>query len=316
MELDLQGSACFKPSSGVVLVSVRVVDCAVMDEESKPPKPQAWSPQWGTWPQWIAAMAALAVCTITAVNFVDSHIDKLFAPVDKKFTDIGTKIDTVDKKFDPVNQKLMEQEGKLGIVQGQVNTLLSGHIRLTREQNRLKDQMEQQQALNRLQDPNRVLATIKAELQIAEAEKRKIPQSDLADYKNAVYALSSSTREYWTTVAAIINYQSLLNQMSGEAPDPAKVAKPCFDERSSQNLFTNWRFHNCIVVLDTEAFEHVTFRDSVVIYHGGPVTLTDAIFVNCLFRLELPQEHSVPTDTNLILAILNSPDQKNVHVTR
>jgi hypothetical protein len=295
-------------SGFVALESLKVVDFAVV----APPKAKSWNPKWGTYAQWVGAIAALVV----AVLAINNHIDKLFAPVDQKFKDIGSQIDTVDKKFGPVNQRLMDQEGKIGVFQGQMNTLLSGHVKLLREQNQLKDRMAQQQAITRLYNPDRILVTIRAEIQMANARNGTLPASELADYRNALRALPSSTVDYWQTVAAVINYQSLLNQMSHEAPDPAKVARPCIDENWIGNFIANHTFRNCIVSLDTNSFYNVTFQDSVIHYRGGGVELSDVKFVNCTFKLELTTQPVKPAQEKLLLAILNSNDQKAVRISR
>jgi hypothetical protein len=310
----MSAESCADVATAIVaLESMTVVDFAVVPATSKK---AGWKPHWGTWPQWIAAMCTLVLCTIGVITFVDSHIDKKFAPLDDKFKSIDKKFDDVQAKFDSTHHDLTELTGRVGNVEGWREGV-EGKLKLqSREQERLNGQITKQDAIIRLYDPNRILATIRAEIQTAQADKRELPASDLIDYRNAVRALPSSSVGYWATVAAIINYQSLVNQLSGEAPDPTRVAKPCFDENSRYNTFENMPLRDCVIVLDTETFNRVTFQNSVIVYHGGPVVLNNVAFVNCRFVLDLPQQHEIPAEKNLLLALLDSPDQKKIQISK
>jgi len=167
-------------------------------------------------------------------------------------------------------------------------------------------------SLDRLQDPRRVLATIRAEIQLASEGSRVLPVSDIEDYKNTLRYLPSSLADYWSTVAAVVNYQSLLNQLSHEAPDPAKVARDCGFITNS-TIIGPRVIPDCVAYLDSNIFVMVTFKDSVIHYHGGPVGLRNVTFDNCRFILEIPPNTRTP-QVNFLDALLKSPDQKKVKV--
>src|SRR5208337_3163409 len=225
------------------------------------------APTHGNWAQWAAIAAAIIIPFIVrhydrtamqdAENFnlrVDSRIDaKLNPKVDKINEHIDSKVDELGKKIDALSDRVSRIEGQLG------NRVSS-----------LEHRADQQISLARIMDPNRTLGTIRAELQMARASGKLLSVSDLEDYRNAVQALPISAREYWTTAAAIINYQSLLNQMSDEAPDPTKVSTPCLGMTtqngvlSQNNMFRNFSIPNCVVDLDTLHFIRVTFINSVI----------------------------------------------------
>ena len=81
------------------------------------------------------------------------------------------------------------------------------------------------------------------------------------------------------------------------------------------NIYTHAIFQQCIVNIDRNAFEDVTFRNSVVRYRGGPVVLNRVAFENCRFVLDLPEDHRpAPAERGLLTALLQSPDQKNVQI--
>lgn len=223
-------------------------------------------------------------------------------------TDLGNKIDGVSTKIDLLSDRVSRIEGGL-------DHRISS----------LETKAEQQSSLARLMNPNRILAQMREEIELAESSNRTLPASDLSNYRNAVHALPPSTHEYWTTVAAIINYQSKLNQMSGEAPDPEKVARRCpgVPNNTSSgmyygNIFEGFTYSDCVVDLDSNAFVHDTFRDSVIRYHGGPVSLDGAVFVNCRFVLDLPASlpnTPTPAQTKLLMTLLDSLGQKTITVS-
>jgi hypothetical protein len=310
-------------TSFVALKSLTVVDFTVVPVNPNNPVVTPAAPiKYGNYAQWAAVIAAILLGLLNMWLIVsyhseskttvssDEHINSLIGlkldPAKEKINEhIDQKVDDLGKKIDGLSDRVSRIEGSLG-----------------KRVSAVEDKVNQQTSLARLIDPSRVLATIRAEIELAQARGKLLPVSDVNDFRNAVQALPASAHEYWTTVAAIINYQSLLNQMSGEAPDPAKVSKPCSmftngrGNLSIGNVFGNMLISNCVVDLDTQTFSDVTFKNSVVRYRGGPVTLERVAFINCRFILELQTPPSTPTQKNLLLALLASPDQKSVQVSR
>ncbi|MGB8523651.1 MAG: hypothetical protein WCD43_11850 [Candidatus Acidiferrales bacterium] len=305
VHLTFRDDPPFNRDGIVALTSITVVDFAVVVDnpaKSSKSKVATWKPHWGTVPQWIAAITGLVVCTVLVITFVDNHIDKLFKTVDQKFEDIGTRFDTADKKADSTNQDLAALRERVGTVEGEMK-ILSGHVKL-------------------VQDPNKILGNIQADIQKATSPgNQPIPPTMLADYKKTVQALNpNSSSQYWKTVAAIINYQSKINQSSG-APDPLKVSHRCpglTQGTGGNNVFEGpgIPISNCILDLDTthNVLSNLVIKDSVVRYHGGPVALRDVLFVNCTFILDVSSTNP-PAQPAILLTILNSPDQKEVKIT-
>jgi hypothetical protein len=243
----------------------------------------------------------------------DEHIN---AKIDDKLNPAMKGLnDSFDMKLGPINKQLENLNRAIGQVQGKLGIFAAN-------QTKINKRIDQQTSLARLVDPSRILATIRWELKAAQDTGKPLPVSDVNDYRNAVQALPASAHEYWTTVAAIINYQSLLNQMSGEAPDPAKVSKPCGmftnggGSVSYGNSFSGFHISNCVVDLDTQIFTNITFTNSVVRYRGGPVGLNGVTFINCRFILEVEIQPSTPAQQNLLLALLESTDQKTVQISK
>lgn len=287
----------------------------------------------GTWAQWVVPIAAALLGTYVGAHFVannraadsqrvttDEHTNTLIAA---KLDPAVEKInESINAKFESVNQRLDELSKNVAEAQGELRRLKVDVVEQNRQQQELKanveEQGKQQQrllALNKLQDPNRVLGVIRAELRMAETNKQTLPETQLAEYKNAVLGLAPASPLYWQTVAAIINYQSLVNEMSGAAPDPTKVSGPCdvFTEGKS-NTTIGGTYRNCIVDLDSQAFTGLTFINSVIRYRGGDTYLTNVRFINCRFILDLPPTPQKAPEEKLLLALLESPDQRRVRV--
>jgi hypothetical protein len=224
-----------------------------------------------------------------AVNAVNAHVDE-------KFGELSSQIHALDVR-------IARLEGPNGRI------------------SKLETRTDRQISLARIIDPARTLATIRAEIQIAKTNNKFKPVSDLIDYKNAVRELPSSAYEYWQTVAAIINYQSEINQMSHQAPDPAKISRPCagFTEGTGGNnlLVGTYTFDGCVVDLDTmhNYVQDAIYRNSVIRYHGGPIRAAHITFVNCAFVLDFPANMTAPAYPSVLFSLLDSPDQKTVTIT-
>jgi hypothetical protein len=136
-----------------------------------------------------------------------------------------------------------------------------------------------------------------------------LPDLTLADYRKKVQTLPTSATDYWATVAAIINYQSYVNQMEDKAPDPLQVAKPCpFVTKGggSHNLVQGGAvpFIGCVVDLDgtQNEVDGAVFENSVIRWHGGTVTIKSATFINCRFVIDIKTEPARPDLLKRLLA--------------
>jgi hypothetical protein len=235
----------------------------------------------------------------------DEHIGKL---IDDKLNPAQA---ATSQKLGNIEQQLARLSQQLGQVQGTL------HI-YTQAQDKLQSTVDQQIELAKLTQPRKLeqaLAVIRAEIGTARSSKQPIPLAKIAEYKNAVRIFPDSLSDYWKTVAAIINYQSLLDQENGSAPNPKTVAHLCAGlsrETGKNNIFQNLTISKCIVDLDgANVLENVTIRSSVIRYHGGPVTLHNAVLMNCYFELDLKAPPN-PSQSQFLRAILDAPEQKTI----
>jgi hypothetical protein len=213
-----------------------------------------------------------------------------------------------------IDDKLKPLSLQIQTLTAQVNDALGQLKRIDARVNTLKPDGTNLQVKGR--SPGEVLTGIRANLAKAEKRRQQLPVAELVDYKKKVQSIGPSSMDYWTTVAAIINYQSFLNQLQHNAPDPDSVAKPCMFATESPNVRHNvlsgtQHFTNCYVDLDTSSnlIQDAVIKDSVVRYHGGKITFQHAVFINCRFVVDIKGSQE-PNRPDLLLALMRS-DQIN-----
>lgn len=285
-----------------------------------------YSPQrHGNWAQWVSPLAAIVACFLTVGTVVhyrnadasaktsDEHVNAL---IDTKLNPISKDFrEELSKQLAPINAKLDDLTTRVGKLEGRFQQLDAG-------QKNLNARIDQHEAIARIQeDPTDILDTIRGEVRLAAQKKEPLPYSKLVDFKLALHAFPPSTEEYWRTIAELINYQSLLEQTRGHAPDPAKVSRPCFGMTNGDGMLSQSNTQlggavaNCIVDLDTQQFIGVTFVNSVIRYNGGPTDLRNVTFVNCRFILQIESQKETRPERQLLFALLDTPSQTHVRVT-
>jgi hypothetical protein len=284
------------------------------------PNTQLSKPSWwqvhGTTASWIALVFSLITALGMGINVYlgissrsradsDQHTNYL---IDQKLNPAIEKFNThVDEKLGPLSNKLDALSGRVDKVEQRVEDIKELKLRVgSNEQN-----------LNRLLNPADTLASIRNHFQDALAQKKILPENQIANYKSTVRLISPLFvgELYFQTMAATINYQSFLSQKSGNAPDPRLVSQDCPFTQGTANFFEG-PISDCVVRLDTQRFEDATFKDSVVIYNGGPVVLKNVTFINCRFILSFPKNAIIdPRRVILLGRLFDSPNLRTVNVT-
>jgi hypothetical protein len=307
----------------VIIFPTRMSAQASLPPQDSGQPPSGYDPQkHGNWAQWIAPSVALLIGIALIVSASHSRkVDATAKAADEHTTNLINnqlnpaieKINnSIDAKLAPITKKLDDLAEKAIDAQGQLK-------RLGSQQKQNIKRLRENEALADIRgEPEKILDTIRAQIQLAQKSKETLPYGKLVNYKLAVRALSPSVVDYWKTAAAIINYESWQNQLNGRAPDPNKVSKPCLTRE--QGMSTIWiigsTFEQCIVDLDTNAFQQVTFKDSVIRYRGGATVLSGVTFINCSFILDLPSDKIPPNPARqIIFTLLDSPNQRVVKVT-
>lgn len=286
------------------------------------PVQPTWWQQHGTTATWVGICAALLVgLANTGSNWYFRHEDNSTKSTDEHINGlIGAKLNPA---VSDITQQLKDLSEKIGRLEGRFEQQDAEQKKVNAQ---IRRQLTQSEALARLRiEPADTLDKIRKEIQVAESKKEQIPYGKLVDYKEAIHGLPPSAADYWRTVAAIINYESFIEQTRGHAPDPAKVAQPCPMTTNSPNYTNNlmvggFVVRGCIVDLDTttNGLFGFTFIDCVVRYHGGRVTVGDVRFRNCTFQLDIPAKAPpfAPERDRILFTLLDSPSLRDVTVPR
>ena len=294
------------------------------------PVQPTWWQQHGTTATW-AAIVVTALIGLASIGTTwhfhsvdsdakvsDEHIRNL---VEDKFKPLNR--DVFDDKVGKLSDKIDELSDRMTRVEQRLDDLHSDLQKQSELQKDIRKQALQAAALARLQaDPADRLDKIRKDIQTAESKKEPIPYSKLVDYKLAVHALPPSAADYWKTVAAIINYESFLEQTLGHAPNPTKISRPCPLTTNSpytrDNLIVGTIVRGCIVDLDSaNGFVGTIFVDCVVRYRGGRVAMQNVQFRNCAFQLDIPAEAPpiIPERDRILFTMLDAPNLRDITVT-
>jgi hypothetical protein len=246
-----------------------------------------------------------------------------FAWVARSWVDgrIETKLDTrvdqrITTRLEKIDDRLASIDGRLSKIEGWKEGLASDVRILKQSQSSQEKRIAQAEAMNRVQDPVRILAVMRVEIEGAMGNPRLIPPQRVADYKAVLMSVPQDASGYWRTVNAVVNFESSTRQSYGLAPDPAKVARPCMTTGEGGNIFEGSggvRIDDCVVDLETNIFINLTFVNCVVRYRGGILRLNHVRFVNCRFIIEATSP-TVPAQ-KLLFAILSSADQSSIVVS-
>jgi hypothetical protein len=286
-------------------------DMADRKQKTAPPtRAPKFSPStFGTVAQLASAVLSLAAILLTLYFHYEADTSK--ALDDHVSLIVADKIDTavrgvntgIDQKLEPLIRKIDDLSSKVADAEGQLKRLRASDPQASR----------------------RELTAIRAEIKSAQNNSVQLQPAKLEEYRAAVRSIPSTTAQYWSTVAAIVNYRSFLDQMNHNAPDPSVVSRQCpgitnaAPGASFNNSYAGINVSDCIVDLDTNSFQRSTFRDSVIRYHGGPVFLEQVQFLNCRFLLDLPSTPVAtpprPQADQILMALLDAPDQKHVTLT-
>jgi hypothetical protein len=247
----------------------------------------------GTWNSYAHSQSSAQLTTQ-----INDTVATDLKPFEQEFKDLKSQVDKIEgweKGFSAKQQSLEQQQEKQGKDVHRLLALENSH--------RTRENAQEKAPTNKT--PEKLLTAIRRQVWIARGEDQEIPSGELLQIKRDLQSLPKTEPDYWVTLAALINYQSFVNQQKGLAPNPSAISKPC--GYLSDSMVVGQTFESCITVIDSNGFQNVTFRNSVVIYNGGDVSLKNVRFENCLFELTFDARKKV-TPNGLLLALLESPD--------
>jgi hypothetical protein len=151
----------------------------------------------------------------------DKHINDLIAAQIKPLSQTANDehINTlIGKQIEPLKDNVNQIARDVAFLKGQLNDV---NVKLD------KVRQSDPNLLAESSNPDKALAGIRVSLEQAQDRKKILPDLTLTEYRKKVQTLPTTARDYWATAAAIINYQSYVNQMENKAPNPLQVAKAC-----------------------------------------------------------------------------------------
>jgi hypothetical protein len=282
----------------------------------------------------VSVVTAIIAVVITAINTNDNHKTTTIQVEKDRNDDLVKKINTaitanetinrIDHTTTGIDKRVSDlEQWKRDILDPNMRRVRIQQESLKRGQDEIRRKVESDEAFVKLSDPQRVIGLINGEIALATQSAIPLGAAKLVDYKAAMRGISPNASAYWSTVAAIINYQSLLDQRLGHAPDPAKVSRPCpfFTDSPSfaNNSVGSGRpivARGCIVDLDNtnDFLAPVTFINCVVRYgYKRPISFRQVRFVNCNFQLGAPPSNLPEDRFKLLQALLESSELTNVN---
>ena len=132
----------------------------------------------------------------------------------------------------------------------------------------------------------------------AQEQKLKIPLKVVNDLSQKLASTDNSAPAFWPAVASVISYRSFLlvgseqNWQSfpacKEPPTPRLGTVGADGKTDIQRL----PGHDCYIELDGKSLAWWDCTHCVVKYSGGTLALMDVNFINCLFVVTFPAQHS------------------------
>lgn len=89
----------------------------------------------------------------------------------------------------------------------------------------------------------------------------------------------------WQTALTLLNYRSTLNSVTASPPPQDCLELPKDANGIIANVL-NGTFDHCSQTLDHIAWKDIVFKNSIIMYHGGPTVFENVTFVNCQFILD------------------------------
>lgn len=169
---------------------------------------------------------------------------------------------------------------------------------------------------------------------VAKAQKQRLTASPkvVNELQSKLINTESSVPDYWPTAAALITYHSFL--VVGNIQNWGKVFKPCIGpadmdsspEASAQVLGPDGKpigpktpirrigERDCYLVLDGKRASGFDCTRCLVKYSGGPLSMRDVKFIDCLFIFDFPSQQPPPIDGQLLSRVLLTSEFKYVAI--
>jgi hypothetical protein len=178
------------------------------------------------------------------------------------------------------------------------------------------------------------LPSVKALLTVATDQKIEVQPQIAYDLSKNLLKVNADSESYWPVAAQLISYRSSL-QMSAshikivtdlppcksppdmdDSPDASvQFIGPDGKAQSDKMHVTRFSYHDCSVQLDGRKISGWDCTHCLIRYSGGPLSMRDVHFQDCLFIFDFPQKQPPTPDGRRFGQTLLASDLKDVRIS-
>jgi hypothetical protein len=148
---------------------------------------------------------------------------------------------------------------------------------------------------------------------ISKAREREIifPPEVIIELRKKLALVQPRNANFWMAFSNVVSYQSLLAEKMSIFPNADEVKRHrCpqgigLSPGSTRVIMHDFYEHACSQNLDGGSWEDGAFENMIITYNGGPVSLKNVTFKNCLFLVSFPEAPPPPAQ-KIAQALLTS----------
>jgi hypothetical protein len=218
---------------------------------------------------WIKKNIAVLAVVMTIFGGLIKHVEKdLSDAADKRITE---NLKEPLQRVNELSRDVAEIKGELEILDPMIRQLLGERIR------KLASLPQEEFSAN--------LSELTVALRISKQKQIQVEPEVVETIGKKLMQIPSAQPGVWPAVIQLATYRSFINAKQDPAYKPPKSA--AFIIRPSTPIRVNgMTFDGFDQTLDYGMWENIIFRNCIIRYNGGPVTLRNVKFENCEFYLQ------------------------------
>jgi hypothetical protein len=144
---------------------------------------------------------------------------------------------------------------------------------------------------------------------ISYAREKQImsPPESVIELRKKLAQVQPRNSPFWEAFSNVVSYQSQLAERMNIFPNAETVRNnPCTAMKIGfGGKVSGVGFRGCSQKLDGVSWKNSTFEDMIIFYDGGPVSLNNVTFKNCIFYVSFP-EFPIPPAQKIGEALLSA----------
>jgi len=267
--------------------------------ESRAVRQKTWRDRLLGWWIWIinhkgttVILAIVMPVLVLAIGYYLTNKDAAFNKAVDYRMENSPRLAGMDKNVQDLNSNMAKVQATLATLQPFIQDLvrheMEGHAALTPQKFEL------------------ALPQLAANARVAKQEKIIIPSDTIATLQQKLLETNQNVPDYWAAASALINYHSstVVGSFGDLTSLPACTgiyaqqmpATPGRNPKRDGGIISQsmWFVQkDCYWVLDENTpISNMLFIHCLIIYEGGPLSLRDVAFQNCLFDLRVQETPS------------------------